>query len=76
MQKSRSMSWELKWDEVRGATSYEIRVIDRSGRRKEYWATCATTKFHFDIDFGPVAETELEQWVWQVRAKAGGRWSE
>ena len=74
MRESRSMSWELKWVEVRGATSYEIRVIDRSGRRKEFKVICATTKFRYDIDFGPVAETELAQWNWQVRARAGGQW--
>jgi hypothetical protein len=67
--------WDFDWDDVPGATKYEIYVIGANATIPMINGETNTSSFH-SVSDAYIANPNLNDWKWKVRAYANGLWSE
>ncbi len=67
--------WDFDWEDVPGATKYELYVIGVNATFPAINDETTTSSYH-SVDDGYITNQNRLGWKWKVRAYANGLWSE
>ncbi len=74
-----SAEWRFDWDDIPGATSYEIVVVGATAAFPLVLATTERSEYVHRVNAGYIADHNLLGWGWRVRAQyqngTWGQWS-
>lgn len=74
--KSDPEEWKFKWKEIPDASRYHLWVIHHGARIAMLnVSSVGNTSYRF-YDYGYIAQQNLDDWMWSVRALVRGHWTE
>ena len=67
--------WDFDWEDVPGATKYELYVVGENAIYPAIYDETITSSYH-SVDDGYITNQNRLGWKWKVRAYSNGLWSE